>query len=354
MLGVLAVTLTACYLFMRFSHKQMPKIVKGERIVIIGASSGIGYQTALRYAARGARLLVVARRKQLLDNLVSECLSFPSCTEATSLVADITIEDDVKRISKTAKRVLGGCDTVVINAGVLSVLPFRDLCKLDGPEAEDEDSNGNSESGAQGEGWEKIAAGEDAATAPTQETGSGNTTSSVSANMIDKMFKTNVLGPIYVAKFFTDLLIESSGKFVVVSSLAGVLAAPTRSIYTSTKFAITGFFTSLRIELAKHNVSVCIIYPGSVSTDLRNAAVDASPTPSSSSDAPSSPSPPLSTEPSSRKRITPEQCADAIIRAADERARETFVPGKYRVGAIVRPVLPGLIDYFAAKKYGYT
>ena len=199
-----------------------------DQVVIIGASSGIGYQTALRYAARGARLLVVARRKQLLETLVSECLSFPSCTEATLLVADITIEADVNRVAKTAKRVLGGCDTVVINAGILSVLPFRDLCKLDVPDvtAEDEEGNGNGENGAQGEGWEKIAPGEDAASAPTQETGS-EYTPSVSASMIDKMFKTNVLGPIYVAKFFTDLLIESGGKFVVVSSLAGVLAAPT-------------------------------------------------------------------------------------------------------------------------------
>ncbi|KAJ3036330.1 hypothetical protein HDV00_002802 [Rhizophlyctis rosea] len=322
------------------------------------ARGGIGYHTTLRYAARGARVIAVARRKHLLDALTAECQSFPACKIASSVAADVTNEDDVKRIAAAAKQVLGGCDTVVINAGVLSVLPFRDLCKLDISEGscEDKDGNNGGESGFHSEGWEKVTAvGADA----IPEGSRAAQPLSVSGALIDKMFKTNVMGPIYVAKHFTDLLIESGGKFVVVSSLAGVLAAPTRSIYTSTKFALTGFFTALRIELAKHNVAVCLIYPGSVATDLRHSAVDAVPTPPSgitqtpSTTAPPQPDP-SAPQPPARKRITPEQCADAIVEAGDERANETFVPAKYWVGAVVRPIWPGLVDYFAAKKYGYS
>lgn len=91
---------------------------------------------------------------------------------------------------------MDGCDTVVINAGVISVLTFADLCDLDNDAQPDASSSGST---------------------------------SRSAAVVEQLFRTNVFGPILIAKHFRDALIKSKGKFVVVSSVAGSLAAPTVS-----------------------------------------------------------------------------------------------------------------------------
>ncbi|KAI8818542.1 uncharacterized protein EV422DRAFT_601918 [Fimicolochytrium jonesii] len=292
----------------RRSVRQANKV--GEKVVIFGASTGIGKELALQYAERGARLLLVARREPLLQKLTLDCLGSPSglCEHARFVTADITIEDDLRRVAVAAAEDLGGCDTVIINAGVISVLAFEDLCK-------------DNEEGIQGTGK-----------------------SSHAADVVEKVFNTNVYAPIMIAKHFQNFLIASKGKFVVVSSVAGTFAAPTRSIYAASKHALNGFFNSLRIELAPKNVAICICLPGSVATDLRCSAVDAKHHASHHS---------TSAKVEEGSKLTPQECARGIIKAADSRARETYLPYKYKIAGLLQYFFPEWVDQQAAKKYGF-
>lgn len=158
---------------------------------------GIGAELAKTYAQRGARVLLVARREPLLKTVAGECLYAPGslCVQAEYVVADITVEDDIRRVVAAMREHMQGCDTVVINAGVISVLTFDEICDLDGKD------------GISGE----------------------KANQSESARVMEQIFRTNVFAPILIAKHFRNLLIETRGKFVVVSSVAGSLAAPTVS-----------------------------------------------------------------------------------------------------------------------------
>ncbi|RKO88686.1 hypothetical protein BDK51DRAFT_17303 [Blyttiomyces helicus] len=299
MLNQVAIALGLCCAYSMYSRRSKEKaavaaVAAGERVVIVGASSGIGEALALQYAARGANLLLVARRQPLLESVHTRCAAAAS---VHLVVADITVEEDVARVSGAAQDLLGGVDTLIINAGALSVLPFEDVARLDS-----------------------------------------------AAEVVERLFKVNVFGPIALARSFLPLLIESKGKFVVVSSLAGVIAAPTRSLYSSTKFAIQGFFSAFRIEVAKHGVAVCLVLPSSVDTDLRSSAVDAA-TPAAAA---------IQAAAAGGSKLSAEQCATAIVRAADRRARETYVPGVYWWVALANFLFPEIVERGAARKYGYA
>ncbi|KAJ3149910.1 hypothetical protein HDU89_003366 [Geranomyces variabilis] len=309
-----AVVVMAGWAYAQWTKVPAPPI--GERVVIFGASSGIGKELALQYAARGARVLLVARREGLLQKVVVDCLLSPACKTAGFVAADITVEADLTRVAKTATEVLGGCDTVVINAGIISVLTFDEVCALDhGPAAD-------------------LAAG---AKSRTEE-------------VVEGIFRTNVTAPILIAKHFTPALTDTKGKFVIVSSVAGTLGAPTRALYAATKHALNGFFNSLRIELGPKGVAVCMCLPGSVATDLRASSAKLAAAPSTSSTTPAAPaSPPIK----EGKKLTPIDCARQIIQAGDWRARETYMPGKYKIAYLLHGLFPGFIDGLAAKKYGF-
>ncbi|KAJ3019817.1 hypothetical protein HKX48_001744 [Thoreauomyces humboldtii] len=292
-LGIIAASLYRSY------RGARPKVIVGEKVIIFGASTGIGRSLALLYAARGADLILVSRRLALLEGLAVECRAIrPHGRQGVThpFACDVTDAEDVKSAAQEARRVLGGdIDTVVINAGRISVLPFADLA----------------------EGLQEAVEG---------------------------LFRVNVYGPMWIAREFRDMLRLRRGKFLVVSSVAARLGAPTRTLYSASKHALNGFFSALRIELAKEGVDVCIVMPGSVATDLRASAVDASPVKAGSEQ------PERKADP---RVMTPEQCAKGILDAGDRRARETYLPQTYRWAVLLHEVLPAWIDGKAAKKYGF-
>ncbi|KAI9095596.1 hypothetical protein DFS34DRAFT_651386 [Phlyctochytrium arcticum] len=287
---------------------KVPRVIReGERVVIFGASSGIGKCLAYQYAYRGARVLLVARRQHLLTQVRSICRSKQSrCLEAETIAADITVEADVKRVADwIVEHWNGEVDTCVINAGVISVLQFEEVCALDRQDKEKKDCP------------------------------------SASSVVIENIFRTNVLGPITIAKYLLAPLKATRGKFVIVSSAAGTIAAPTRSLYASSKHALNGFFNSLRIEVKKYGVDVCLCMPGSVDTDLRASSVDGGSADNSSH-----------ASPENSSKLTAEECARRIVKAGDRRWRETYMPGKYYWAHLVSFFFPEWVDRKAAQKYG--
>jgi NADPH:quinone reductase-like Zn-dependent oxidoreductase len=76
----------------------------GERVLILGASSGIGKEIALNYARRGARLCIVARRKELLASVLQDCQTNGCSTSAIAVAADFSNADDLIDIRDTIER----------------------------------------------------------------------------------------------------------------------------------------------------------------------------------------------------------------------------------------------------------
>lgn len=272
----------SCKLYNLLNPIPPPK----EKVVIIGASSGIGRELALLYAKRGSELLLVARRKELLQDVAQECLQFTS--KVSFYIADVTIEEQVSECAKFSKEYLKQVDLLIISSGILSVSTFEQLALH---------------------------------------------------NLQDTtltMFKTNVLGPILLAKHFKQLLQSSKGKLCVISSLSAYFGAPTRSLYSCTKFALRGFMESLRIEWKRYGISIILISPSTVNTDFRKSALDND-----------------NTGVNSSKSLEPVKVALEILKANDSRARHVFIPSYFSFVLFLQNWIPDIIDNFASRKYGY-
>ena len=184
-------------------------------MLVTGASRGIGEAIARAFAKRGATLGLVARKRELLDELASQLEG----DGHVALVADVSEEDSVAE----AIREFGDIDVVVANAGITHYRPFAQL--------------------------------------PLDE----------ARHMND----VNWLGTIYTVWAALPGMIErGSGHIVVVSSGGGVRGFPSAAVYNGTKSAQRGFAEALRHELNGTGVSVTTVYPGEIATSLHDHELD--------------------------------------------------------------------------------
>src|SRR5437868_9716458 len=98
--------------------------LSGKTVVITGASSGVGRATALEFARKGATLILAARRRLALDEVVNACKELGG--NAMAVTTDITDADAVKRLAATAREFGKAIDIWVNNAGVLAAGPFEE------------------------------------------------------------------------------------------------------------------------------------------------------------------------------------------------------------------------------------
>ncbi len=140
---------------------------------------------------------------------------------------------------------------------------------------------------------------------------------------IDRMLEVNLRAPIALARALAPPMIEAKrGHMVFISSLAGKAAGPASSLYAATKFGLRGFALSLREDLRQHGVGVSTVLPGFI----RGAGMFA--------DAGTSLPPGVGTR-------TPEQVADAVIRAVEQdRAEVEVAPAPLRLGAAIAGAAP--------------
>jgi len=190
--------------------------LEGRKVLITGASSGIGEATAEAMVAEGASVALGARRKDRLDELAGR-LTGGGAT-AVAIEADIAEEDQAKRLVETAHAELGGLDALVNNAGVMLLGPLQ---------------------GADPSEWRT-------------------------------MIEVNCLGLLYCTHYALPLIRDGGGGDVVnVSSVAGRVAALGSGVYNMTKWGVVGFSESLRQEGAHIGVRVTCVEPGFVETELQ-------------------------------------------------------------------------------------
>ncbi len=192
--------------------------ITGQVVAITGASSGIGEATARLLSARGARLVLAARRTDRLTTLVDE---LPH--DAVAVPADVTVPEDVTRIVDTAVERFGRLDVLVNNAGIATIGEMAD-----GDVA----------------GW-------------------------------DAMIDVNVRGVLYgIAAALPVFRRQGRGHIVTTVSTAGLKIVPTMGVYAATKNAVRTVMEALRQESTDGVVRTTSISPGFVNTELDGSIDD--------------------------------------------------------------------------------
>lgn len=187
--------------------------------MITGASAGIGLALASAWAARGAQLVLNARDPAKLE-AVRAGLSLPR--RSVELVAgDVTDAAVQEALVERARTAFGRLDVLVNNAGRGYYARVEDV-------------------------------------APSE---------------LEKLFALNVMAPLALTQRALPALLAARGTVVMISSVAGVAAAPGMGAYAASKFALEALSTSLRAELAARGVRVLVVRPGPVATGFREHAL---------------------------------------------------------------------------------
>ena len=199
-------------------------MIKDKVAIITGASSGIGYATALALSKAGAKVAIGARRVDRLEELAKKISTDGG--EVFYQKLDVTQRSECENFAKAVLDKWGSIDILVNNAGLMPLSLFKNL-KVDE--------------------W-------------------------------DRMIDVNIKGVLYcTASVILHMKEKKSGHIVNLSSVAGRIVFPTGSVYCATKHAIAAFSEGLRQEFsARSNIRVTSIEPGVVATELTDTITDES------------------------------------------------------------------------------
>ncbi|KAJ4485230.1 hypothetical protein J3R30DRAFT_1327633 [Lentinula aciculospora] len=284
-----------------------------ERVLILGASSGIGREIARQYAARGATVCVVGRRMDKVTAVMEKCKN------SLGLSADITIVKDMVRVRTVLEKEWAGVDTVIVAAGVSATRPLLEVAGV----GLQQDSDA-SEEGIQ-----------------------------FAINAAETAARSNYLGPMIAAISFIPLLKRSSKSpsILLISSLGAVIPAPTRTMYGSTKGASLLLYQALAIE--HPSISFSFVLPSTVEGDFRASAVDQEPLPENLPAQVANERTTLNST-NSTSGLKVYRVAQRCIQAVDYSEKIVFIPHIMRLGHLVYWIWPSLIERKAMKKYGFT
>jgi NADP-dependent 3-hydroxy acid dehydrogenase YdfG len=189
--------------------------ISGKVIVITGASSGMGAAAATYLGARGASVVLGARRADRIEALAAEIAKTGG--KATAVATDVTKREDVRKLVETAVDTYGRIDVLINNAGVMPLSPLDRL----------------------------------------------------NVNEWDQMIDVNIKGVLYgIAAALPYMKAQKSGHVINLASVAGHKLFAGSAVYSATKFAVRALSDGLRQEMAPYNIRTTIISPGAVKTEL--------------------------------------------------------------------------------------
>ncbi|XP_071966680.1 hydroxysteroid 11-beta-dehydrogenase 1-like protein [Engystomops pustulosus] len=188
-----------------YSDTFDPASLVNARVLVTGASAGIGEEIAYHYARAGANLVLTARRENVLITVRNKCLKLGAKT-VSMVVADMGSSEDRNGVVEKAIADMGGLDYLVLNH--IGYTPFQ---MWDGD-----------------------------------------------VNHTRWLMEVNFLSYIHLATKALPYLAKSRGSVIVLSSLTGKIATPYTTSYGASKFALDGFFSSLRHELGMKGIPVSI------------------------------------------------------------------------------------------------
>ncbi len=193
-------------------------------IVITGASSGIGLATARLAAARGARLCLAARNEDALRQITEDLNARYGEGCCVYCVADVSKEEDHRRIAQTAIEAFGHIDTWINNAGIsiygrMQQVPMEDQRRL---------------------------------------------------------FETNFWGVVHGSRVAVEHLGARGGAIINIGSTLSDRALPLQGMYSASKHAVKGFTDALRMEIEEQGlpIAVTLVKPGAIDTPYRQHAAN--------------------------------------------------------------------------------
>lgn len=251
-------------------------------IIITGASDGIGAELARQLSRDKPKLVLAARRLDALQAVAAQCEALGATTFV--MATDVSVEADCRSLIAHAVDKFGSIDALVNNAGISMHANFDEIT----------------------------------------DTG-----------VYEKLMRVNFMGSVWPTHAALPHLKSSKGLVVAVASLAGLIGVPGRTTYCASKFAQTGFFEALRVELAPEGVDVCIVYPGVVATEIRRNGWNAKGQTAGVSG--------LNEE----GAMSVGECAGLIVSAMRSRKREEVMSVKGKLGRWIKLIAPAKLDAMA-------
>lgn len=234
--------------------------VDGKVVWITGASRGIGEVLAMQFASLGAKLILSARNKEELERVKHNIINKHPNSRVEVLPMDLSSGEE------SLKEHVHEAESLFSNAGVDYMI--------------------------------HNAAFERPKRRALEETEQG----------LKATFDVNVFGTITLTRLLAPSMMDRGmGHFVVMSSAAGKVPSPGQALYSASKHALNGYFSSLRSELCTKGIKVTVVCPGPIEAPQSSGATSSS------------------QKPSSEKRVPVERCAELTIVAATHGLKEAWI-----------------------------
>jgi len=266
----------------------MKNFFRDQVVIVTGASAGIGKSLALLLASQCAKVVIAARRTDRLEKIAEQCRMF--CGEVLVVPTDVSDESQCKALIEKTIATYGRLDMLINNAGLAASAlfdEFPDLC------------------------------------------------------LFKHTMDINFYGAVYCTYYALPYLKQTKGRIVAVSSMGGKAAIPYNTPYCSSKYAMHGFYDSLRMELYQHGVSCTVVCPWWVATEFHTAQLTKDGVPRGAT---------RGKDYYTTKTMTAARCAEITLRAAKLRRREVLMgPGALAVW--LKVLAPGFLDWLAVKVF---
>lgn len=251
---------------------------KNKVVVVTGATSGIGEACAIKFGQEGAKIVITGRSDEKLQ-LSLEKLSKLGI-DAIAVLADAGSQEDNKRMVVEALDAYGRIDVLIANAGISMRALFEEM----------------------------------------------------DLKVFEKVMDTNFWGTVYATKYCLPEILKNKGSIIGISSINGYRGTPARTAYTASKYAMNGFFESLRTEVMKRGVHVLVACPGFTASNIRNNALTADGSVQGESPR------------DEAKMMTSEEVAEAIFKATVKRKRDLILTGEGKLAVFLNKWIPGIVD----------
>lgn len=256
-------------------------------VIVTGASAGIGKSLALLLARQGAKVVIAARRGDRLAEVAAECSTCDG--EWLVMPTDVSDEAQCKLLIEETVSAFGRLDMLINNAGLAASARLDEFPDL---------------------------------------------------HLFKHTMDVNFYGAVYCTYYALPYLEKTHGRIVAVSSLGGKSAIPYNTPYCASKYAMHGFYDSLRMELRQHDVSCTVVCPWWVATEFHEMQTNKDGVPRG----------PRGRAYYTKNTMTSDQCARIILNAAYKRRREVLMgPGALAVW--IKLIAPGFLDWLTFKVF---
>lgn len=252
--------------------------IENKVVVVTGATSGIGEACARTFGRQGAKIWITGRSKvKLEETLLSLQKDGIDCAGG---LCDASKVDQNKKMAEEVMAKFGRIDVLINNAGISMRALFREL----------------------------------------------------DLHVFRQVMDINFWGTVYATKYCLEEIIRNKGTIIGISSINGFRGTPARTAYSASKFAMNGFFESLRTEVMKLGVHVLVVCPGFTSSNIRNNALTADG--SSQKESPRDES----------KMMTSEEVALAVYEAFMKNKRDLILTREGKLASFLNKWVPGIMD----------